>query len=170
MAAITAGPKASLSIPVCLVMAWSLFSSGPSAHADARAASAAEFSAVEISGQRIVVELAVTPQQRALGLMYRRHLDPDAGMLFDMGRPGRHGIWMKNTLIPLDILWLEGDGRVVDLVSDAPPCRADPCPIYSPRHGSRWILEINGGRAAELGVSRGDRVRLLGAEGESARR
>ncbi len=101
------------------------------------------------------VELAVSPQQQAQGLMYRPSLAADAGMLF-IYRPAREvSMWMKNTVIPLDMLFIAEDGEIVKIVERAVPLSLTT--ISSDRR-VRAVLEINGGMANRLGIRPGDRV------------
>ncbi|MBN2567042.1 DUF192 domain-containing protein [Candidatus Woesearchaeota archaeon] len=111
-------------------------------------------SSVCADGTCIPLEHAGTPAARAKGLMYRDTLS--GGMLFHFGADGYPGIWMKNMLIPIDILWLDSTLRVVHLVADAPPCAADPCPVYTPSHPARYVLELPAGFAGQHGLSVGD--------------
>jgi len=104
---------------------------------------------------KFTVELAVTPAEQARGLMYRKSLAPDRGMLFPYRRPQRAAFWMKNTLIPLDIIYIAPDGRVLSIARNAVPRDETPLPSGGPV-GS--VLEIPGGRAAQLGILPGDRV------------
>lgn len=105
---------------------------------------------------RFDVELALTPAQRVRGLMFREELAPDAGMLFDF-RPAREvGIWMKNTLISLDVIFIRADGVIAGIARDAAPLSESVMRSGEPVTG---VLEIAGGRAAELGLAPGDRVR-----------
>lgn len=105
---------------------------------------------------RFTVELALTPQQQAQGLMFRESLAPDAGMLFLYNTPQPAAFWMKNTLIPLDMLFIAPDGRVVNIHDRAVPHSEDAIRSDGPVLG---ILEINGGLANRLGIRPGDRVR-----------
>lgn len=105
---------------------------------------------------RFDVELALTPQQQAQGLMFRERMAPDAGMLFVYDRPQTAAFWMKNTLIPLDMLFVASDGRVVNIHERAVPHSEDAIRSAGPVLG---ILEINGGMSARLGIRAGDRVR-----------
>ncbi|MFQ5939789.1 MAG: DUF192 domain-containing protein [Alphaproteobacteria bacterium] len=104
---------------------------------------------------RFQVELATTPEQRAWGLMFREALAPDAGMLFDYAGERPAGMWMKNTLIPLDMLFIDGGGRIVNIVERAVPGSLEIIPSAGPVKG---VLELNGGTAARLGIMPGDRV------------
>jgi uncharacterized membrane protein (UPF0127 family) len=101
------------------------------------------------------VEMAVTPLQREYGLMCRKVLASDRGMLFDFVQPQELGFWMRNTLIGLDIVYLGGDGRVVSIVRDAQPLNETPLPSNGL---ARAALELPAGRAAQIGLLPGDRV------------
>jgi uncharacterized protein len=101
------------------------------------------------------VEMADTPDKRLRGLMYRTHLDPDKGMLFDFGDPEPVSFWMKNTLIPLDMIFITADGRVANVAANAIP--GDLTPIDS-AGAVTGVLEIPGGEAAKLGIKPGDVV------------
>ncbi len=102
------------------------------------------------------VEIADTDTTRERGLMFRKSLAPNAGMLFDFVPPRMVSFWMKNTLIPLDMLFIAPDGRILSIARDAPPMSEQP--IYS-GGVTRGVLEIAGGRAAQLGIQPGDKVR-----------
>jgi uncharacterized protein len=108
------------------------------------------------SGRHVFhVEIAATPEQMAQGLMYRKSLAPDAGMLFDYGSPQPASFWMKNTLIPLDMIFIAPDGRILNIHERAVPGSLDPIPSAGPVRG---VLEVNGGTASRLGIKPGDRV------------
>ncbi|AWK87031.1 DUF192 domain-containing protein [Azospirillum thermophilum] len=104
---------------------------------------------------RFDVELALTPAQQAQGLMFRQSMAADAGMLFLYDRPQPASFWMKNTLIPLDMLFIGADGRIVNIHDRATPQSLDAVNSAGPVKG---ILEINGGMAARLGIKPGDLV------------
>jgi hypothetical protein len=114
---------------------------------------------IETDGGPVVVEveLAETTEERRHGLMDRGSLPEQAGMLFVYSDDRRGGFWMKNTLIPLSIAFLDGEGRVLALL-DMEPCQADPCPVYDPGVAYRLALEVNQGAFAEWGVELGDLV------------
>jgi len=99
------------------------------------------------SGKVLQVEVMVEDQDRALGLMFRPSLAPDRGMLFLFEDLDFHGIWMKNCKFPIDILWLDADKKVVHVQEGAPPCTAEPCPVYSPLRRARYVVEIGSGQA-----------------------
>ena len=101
------------------------------------------------------VELAETPEQRARGLMFRRTLAPDAGMLFLFPERERPTMWMANTWLPLDMLFIAADGRIVHLFPNAVP--RSRLTISSP-HPARMVLELGGGTARRLGIAPGDRL------------
>jgi uncharacterized membrane protein (UPF0127 family) len=105
--------------------------------------------------RRVTVELATTPEQMEQGLMYRRHLDPDAGMLFDFATPTLATMWMKNTLIPLDMLFVDEHGRIVNIHERAIPQSLDLIVAAAP---VRVVIELNGGSASRLGIKPGDEV------------
>ena len=104
---------------------------------------------------RFAVELAHTPEQLSFGLMFRRALPRDAGMLFDYARPQRVAMWMKNTLIPLDMLFIDTSGRIVHIHQRAVPRSLE---TISSKVPVRGVLELNGGTVSRLGITRGDRV------------
>jgi uncharacterized membrane protein (UPF0127 family) len=101
------------------------------------------------------VEVARTPQEQAKGLMYRKALAGDRGMIFPYAPPQMASFWMKNTLIPLDIIFIRPDGTIARIAENATPLSLTPIPSLEPVSG---VLEIAGGRSAELGISAGDRV------------
>lgn len=104
------------------------------------------------------VEVASTPEQRMIGLMGRKSLEKDKGVLFVFERAGRYPFWMKNTLIPLDIIWLNSDGEVVSIKENAQPCDLDECPIIESEKEADYVLELNGGIAAEIGLIVGEKM------------
>lgn len=102
------------------------------------------------------VEFADDPDEIQTGLMFRREIGPSEGMLFDLGYPREAFFWMRNTLIALDMLFIGADGRIHRIVPNATPLSEEPIHSYGPVRG---VLEIAGGRAAELGMREGDLVR-----------
>ncbi|PZM87077.1 MAG: hypothetical protein DLD55_03265 [candidate division SR1 bacterium] len=105
------------------------------------------------------LEIADTPAKRELGLMFRESLPETSGMLFVFESAGIHSFWMRNTLIPLDILWLDEENSVIDLIS-APPCKEMPCPSYLPSAEATQAIELNSGTAAKLGLQIGEKVEI----------
>ena len=114
--------------------------------------------AVTLDGQRISVEIAADDASREHGLMDRTSMSADHGMLFAFADSQVRTFWMKNTLIPLDMLFFDAHRRLVTLHADVPPCKADPCAIYPSTAPARYVLELNAGMAAKLGVRDGDTI------------
>jgi uncharacterized membrane protein (UPF0127 family) len=104
---------------------------------------------------RFTVEVAETAEQQERGLMFRRALGPDRGMIFPYDPPQEVAFWMKNTLIPLDMIFIRADGRIARIAANTTPRSLDPVPSGEP---TAAVLEIRGGRAAELGIREGDLV------------
>jgi uncharacterized membrane protein (UPF0127 family) len=104
---------------------------------------------------QFTVEMARTPEQQAHGLMERQSLAPDRGMLFPYEPPQNASFWMKNTLIPLDMIFIRPDGTIALIAANTVPMSLDPIPSLEPVAA---VLEIAGGRAAELGIQAGDKV------------
>jgi hypothetical protein len=105
----------------------------------------------------IDLEVAETPQQQAVGLMYRTVLEANRGMLFPFEPSQPVSFWMKNTQIALDMIFLH-DGQVIAIALNAPPCKAAPCPLYESKMPVDQVIELRGGRAAELGLKVGDQI------------
>jgi uncharacterized protein len=105
--------------------------------------------------QRFAIEVALTPPQQQQGLMFRRQMAPDAGMLFIFPQTQPTAFWMKNTLIPLDMLFIAADGRVADIHERAVPLSEETIPAKVP---VKAVLELNGGTVARLGIKVGDVV------------
>jgi hypothetical protein len=99
------------------------------------------------SGKVLQAEVMVSDGDRAMGLMFRPSLPPDRGMIFVFEAPEFHGIWMKNCRFPIDILWLDEQKQVVHVAESVPPCKADPCPVYSPMRRAAYVIELNAGQA-----------------------
>jgi uncharacterized membrane protein (UPF0127 family) len=104
------------------------------------------------------LELAATPEETTTGLMFRPALAADRGMLLLWPEERRATIWMMNVLIPLDIVYLDVAGQVIDLVAGAQPCSAEPCPRFTTSMPSRAVLELPAGSAAAHGIEVGSRI------------
>ena len=98
------------------------------------------------------MELARTPEEQHLGLMNRTSMSEMSGMIFIFPKPDTYDFWMKNTLIPLDMLWIDSTAKVVRVLT-ADPCTADPCPIYRPERLANYVLEINAGLAKKYHIT-----------------
>ena len=117
-------------------------------------------SEVCFSSDCVNVKISDDSSERQLGLMYVSFLEESKGMLFVFEKNGLHGFWMKNTLIPLDIIWISEDYDVVN-VETAEPCEEDPCPVYVPEKEARYVLEVNSGWANRNEIRVGDEVKFL---------
>lgn len=145
----------------------------PSAPAPATTTTAATNTPAAAAGPRIVfpdgfavsVEVAANDETRQQGLMYRDQLAENRGMIFLFTQPGEYPFWMKNTLIPLDMIWLDAAHRIVHIAHDVPPCKADPCPSYPPNAQSSYVLETAAGVAARHKLKDGDVLRYEGLDG-----
>jgi uncharacterized membrane protein (UPF0127 family) len=105
---------------------------------------------------RFAVEVAATPQEQEKGLMFRKELGAGTGMIFPMAPPRTASFWMKDTLIPLDILFIRTDGSIALVAANTTPYSREPVSAGIPVAA---VLELRGGRAAELGIEEGDKVR-----------
>ncbi len=122
-----------------------------------------------VTGPRVVlpsgavyrVELARNPEEQAQGLMFRESLPERSGMLFLFTDRAPHKFWMKNTMITLDMIWMDETGHVLFVSPDTPPCKADPCPTYGPDAPAARVLEIAGGLAAKEKVTVGSTIRFV---------
>jgi uncharacterized membrane protein (UPF0127 family) len=120
---------------------------------------AAELQTLEIASKNGVhpfaVEMAVTPDEQARGLMYRKTLPEGQGMLFDFKRDQELSFWMKNTYVPLDMIFIRGDGRILRIAENTEPLSERLVPSNGP---ARFVLEVVAGTARKLGLAPGDRV------------
>ena len=112
-------------------------------------------------GYTITAELAVTTEERQLGLMHRKKIDPDQGMLLVFEQENYYSIWMKNMKIPLDLLFLDGEKRIVHIERNVPPCKENPCPSYSSRFPALYVLELKAGSADEHKLKMYDRIEFI---------
>lgn len=107
------------------------------------------------------LEIADTNNKRELGLMFRRHLDEDTGMLFVFPGAAKQVFWMKNTYIPLDMVFADGSARIVGIVANAEPQSETQLTVDAP---AQYVLEVNGGFCNRHGVVAGDRLKFIGFE------
>ncbi|MEA2489241.1 MAG: uncharacterized protein QOH21_1033 [Acidobacteriota bacterium] len=114
-------------------------------------------------------QLATDDESRAQGLMFRDQLRPGTGMLFFFPTAGDYPFWMKNTLIPLDMIWLDGSRKIVAMHHDVPPCKTADCPSYPPHAVALYVLEVAGGVANEHGLKVGDVLQFAGMENVTPR-
>jgi uncharacterized membrane protein (UPF0127 family) len=108
-----------------------------------------------------LVEVADGPAKRELGLMYRRDLPADRGMIFLFPQEAEQTFWMKNTPIPLDMIFIDSQHRIVGIVEQAAPFSLEPRSVGRP---SQFVLEINGGLSRRYGIKAGDPVRFRGIQ------
>ena len=113
----------------------------------------------------VQVEIAADDSTRAQGLMFRDQLPPDRGMIFLFAQSGDYPFWMKNTLISLDMIWIDDQKRITHIAANVPPCKADPCPSV-PAGGTpaKYVLEVAAGVAARHGLANGQTLRFEGME------
>ncbi len=114
---------------------------------------------INSAGQQIpvYVEIADNMQTLEKGLMFRKSLPEDEGMLFVFPQSGNYAFWMKNTLIPLDAIYISENGTIVDVLQ-MQPCISDPCPNYVPDAEARYVLEVNKGFSGRHGITEGDKL------------
>ena len=116
---------------------------------------------VEVGGQRYSVEIADDDAERERGLMFRDRMATDHGMLFIHDEDAPRAYWMKNTRIPLDILYFDANRRLVSMQRDVPPCSlGDNCPPYPSEGPARYVLELNAGEATRLELAPGAELRF----------
>lgn len=113
---------------------------------------------VRINDQTWVAEVADTPQTQAQGLMGRESMPKNRGMLFLFPEEQPLKFWMKNTKIPLDMIFIDSNWRVVSITQNAKPCTEDPCPTYNSTRDAKYVLEVNAGQAREKNVKIGSKV------------
>ena len=106
---------------------------------------------------QVKVEVVTKPADQAQGLMYRRSLGKDSGMLFIFRQEEPQSFWMKNTLIPLDMIFISRDLVIVDITTMR-PCITDPCPDYTSRQPAQYVLEVNAGYCRSHNIAIGDKV------------
>ncbi|MFA6097472.1 MAG: DUF192 domain-containing protein [Candidatus Paceibacterota bacterium] len=105
-------------------------------------------------------EIADTSQERERGLMNRVALKENGGMLFVFEKEDVYKFWMKNTLIPLDMIWIGNDNKIIFIKENAQPCKTEACESFGPDGKARYVFEINGGLAKLRGINVGDTVEI----------
>ena len=115
---------------------------------------------VRLKGEWFGVELATTPEEQSMGLMFRDQMDESHGMLFIFPTEYRRSFWMKNTRIALDIFYFDAELKLVSVSENTPPCRIQNCPSYPSEGPARYVLELSAGMAKQLGVQAGDSLEL----------
>jgi YVTN family beta-propeller protein len=108
---------------------------------------------------RVFVEVPDDREEFARGLMFRSHLPWNAGMLFAFYEEEPRRFWMKNTLIPLDMIFVDSSSKIIDIKENVPPCKQEECPTYPSREPAQYVLEVNAGFVQEMGIKIGDHLR-----------
>ena len=111
----------------------------------------------QLAGKTFQLEVAQTPDQQQMGLMYRPALSDDRGMLFPMGTSRPVMFWMRNVPVALDMVFVN-QGSIVAIAANVPPCATAACPTYGPKVNVDQVIELRAGRAAELGIKSGDPI------------
>jgi hypothetical protein len=143
---------------LAIILVWALTLTVTSACSTAPAT-------VTLRDHQFTVEIADDDAERARGLMFRDQMDADAGMLFLFEQQGPQAFWMKNTRIPLDILYFDNSWKLVGWSLDTPPCSlGNQCPSYPSQAPARYVLELNAGTAARIGAQFGDRLTTHGVK------
>ncbi|MBN1385659.1 DUF192 domain-containing protein [Candidatus Woesearchaeota archaeon] len=106
----------------------------------------------------IAAEVADTPELRAQGMMYRESLSEEEGMLFVFDRPAVYHFWMRNTLIPLDMIFLDPHKRIIHIEEKVPPCYEAECEKYGPMEDVLYVVEVNAGYCENNGIESGQTV------------
>ncbi len=106
------------------------------------------------------VKVAKTAEEKRKGLMFKTTLPADSGMIFVYDKEGTYPIWMKNTLIPLDVIWIDKDNKIIDIKSNLPPCKTENCEVFKHKGKAKYILELNAGVVDENNIKVGDIVRF----------
>jgi uncharacterized protein len=116
---------------------------------------------ISFKGRRLRLYVADNFAAQAVGLMYRKSLEKDAGMLFVFGKDDKWGIWMPNMKFSIDIVWIDANGRIVDIKKNAPPSKSIfVSEVYKPKEAARYVLELNEGYSSRYGMRVGEPVRL----------
>lgn len=111
-----------------------------------------------IGSEKFTVEIADTLEKQMRGMMFRKNVPDDFGMLFVYNGEDYHSFWMKNCQVNLDIIFLNKDKQVVDMYIDVPPCKEEPCNNYTTRILAKYVLELKGNRAREIDLKIGDTI------------
>ncbi len=111
-----------------------------------------------VGEHEFLVEVAITFEERALGLMNRKQLPDNYGMLFIFNNEEYQSFWMKNTLIPLDIIYADKDKKIVHIYHNVQPCKEEECPTYPSSSPAQYVLEIYGGSSKKMNIKEGDRL------------
>ncbi|MCP4153439.1 MAG: DUF192 domain-containing protein, partial [bacterium] len=114
-----------------------------------------------IGEETFTVEIADNPVTQARGLMFRKSVPDNFGMLFVYDVANYYGFWMKNCFVHLDLIFLNKDKQVVEIFFNVPPCEQEPCKSYAPSIPAQYILELRGNRSKEIGLKEGDSISFI---------
>ena len=118
------------------------------------------------NGKAFRLDIADSFPKKMLGLMHRKHIKPDEGMLFDFGSPGRYDIWMLNMKFPIDIIWLDKDARIIKIDANAEPCTSIlSCRAHASPENAMYVVELASGAAKSSGMKNGSRFILPNIKG-----
>jgi len=111
-------------------------------------------------GHEIHAQPMVETPDLLRGMQFRRSLDGDHGMLYFQRHPGKYGFWMFQTLVPLDMIWIGADSKIVEIVENAPPCKtaASQCPMYGGHEMAKYVLQVRAGMVKQYGLKVGQPV------------
>jgi len=115
---------------------------------------------IKIGNKEVFVEVADTEEELTRGLMGRTDLPEDHGMLFVFPKEAQHSFWMKDTLIPLDLIFIDKDYRVVDIKENFQPCEEEPCDIFRPENDVMYVLEVNAGFVEKHSIREGIKIEV----------
>jgi len=119
---------------------------------------APQFISMFFGSEEFLVEIADTEKEKAVGLMFRKEIPDNFGMLFVYSDEDYRGIWMKNTFVNLDLIYLNSAKEIIEIIYNVPPCRKEPCKTYISKNIAQYVLEIKGNRAKSLKLKTGDRI------------
>lgn len=111
-------------------------------------------------GKSVKVEIAKTEEERVLGLMFRHSIPEDRGMLFIFEKEDFQSFWMKNCFFPLDLIFIDKNGKIVDIKENFQPCKEDPCPTYKSKEKALYVLEVQGGFCRKNNITTGIFLKL----------
>lgn len=151
-----------LGVPALLFLGSMLFLARPM-----NTDTSAKFIKAKVNTNEFMLEVADTPESRKTGLMNRTQMDQDKGMVFIFDNDGMYSFWMKNTLISLDILWLDSNYKIVYIAKNVPPCeetKTPKCPSYSPGVMARYVVELNAGVSDTGNIKVGDTFEVFSSQ------
>lgn len=114
----------------------------------------------EIKGQVVSLEIADTVEERRVGLMNRAYLEANSGMVFIYTDSQKRSFWMKSCDIPLDIIFLNSEKKVINIIKSAPICKVEDCPLYPSAEPAMYVIEMNGGWTDKYGLVSGDTINI----------